>query len=129
MDRIPPHDLTAERALLSCLLQDKGTLDKIYELLKSEDFYSDKHKKIYEAIMTLNSRNEPFDAISVGSLLETTGELSSIGGLPYILTVAGEVPVVSHAEHYAKIVTEKATLRHLIATAQEITEEVYKGEN
>lgn len=129
MDRIPPHDLTAERAILSCLLQDKSTLDKIYEILKSEDFYSDKHKKIYDAIITLNSRNEPFDAISVGSLLETTGMLSTIGSLPYILTIAGEVPVVSHAEHYAKIVTEKATLRHLIATAQEITEEVYRGEN
>lgn len=129
MDRIPPHDLIAERAILSCLLQDKGTLDKVYELLKSEDFYSDKHKKIYEAILTLNRRNDPFDAISVSSLLETTGELSSIGGLPYILTIAGEVPVVSHADHYAKIVTEKATLRQLIATASEITEEVYRGEN
>ena len=129
MDRIPPHDLTAERAILSCLLQDKATLDKVYELLKSEDFYSDKNKKIYDAILTLNSRNEPFDAISVGSLLETTGELSGIGGLQYILTIAGEVPVVSHADHYAKIVTEKSILRRLIATAQEITEEVYRGEN
>lgn len=129
MDRIPPHDLNAERALLSCLLQEQGTLDKVYELLKNEDFYSEKHKKIYEAILTLNSRNEPFDAITVSSLLETTGQLQSIGGLAYLLTVASEVPVVSHAEHYAMIVTEKATLRQLLVTAQEITEEVYRGEN
>ena len=129
MDRIPPHDLNAEMALLSCLLQDKNTLDKVYEIIATGDFYSDKHQKIYEAILALNRKNEPFDAITVSSQLETLGQLAQIGGLSYLLGITNEVPVATHAEYYAKIVAEKATLRQLISTAKDITEEVYKGEN
>lgn len=129
MDRIPPHDLNAEQALLSCLLQDKHTLDKVYEIIATDDFYSDKHQKIYEAILTLNRKNEPFDAITVSSQLETQGQLAQIGGLAYLLAITNEVPVATHAEYYAKIVAEKATLRQLISTAKDITEEVYKGDS
>lgn len=129
MDRIPPHDLSAEIALLSCLLQDQGTLDKIYEIVGVDDFYDDRHKKIYDAILGLNRRNEPFDAITVSSYLDTKDQLAVVGGRSYLLSITNEVPVTTHAEYYAKIVAEKSTLRQLIATAKEITEEVYKGEN
>ncbi len=129
MDRIPPHDLNAEQALLSCLLQDKGTLDKVYEIIKTDDFYSDKHKKVFDAILGLNRKNEPFDAITVGSYLDKTDQLTVVGGLSYLLSLTNEVPVTTHVEYYANIVVEKSTLRQLIATAKDITEEVYKGEN
>lgn len=129
MDRIPPHDLNAEQALLSCILQDKSTLDKVYELINTQDFYSDKHQKIYEAILALNRKNEPFDAITVSSYLDNLDQLSIVGGLSYLLSITNEVPVATHAEYYAKIVTEKSTLRQLIATAKDITDEVYKGDN
>ncbi|MDD2371553.1 MAG: replicative DNA helicase [Firmicutes bacterium] len=129
MDRIPPHDLNAEQALLSCLLQDKGTLDKVYEIINTDDFYSDKHKKVYDAILGLNRKNEPFDAITVGSYLDNIDQLTIVGGLSYLLSLTNEVPVTTHAEYYAKIVVEKSTLRQLIATAKDITEEVYKGEH
>jgi len=129
LDRIPPHDLNAEQALLSCLLQDKGTLDKVYEIINTDDFYSDKHKKIYDAILALNRKNEPFDAITVSSYLDNTDQLAVVGGLSYLLSLTNELPVTTHAEYYAKIVVEKSTLRQLISTAKDITEEVYKGEN
>lgn len=129
MDRIPPHDLNAEQALLSCLLQDQGTLDKVYEIINTDDFYSDKHKKIYDAILGLNRKNEPFDAITVSSYLDKTDQLTVVGGLSYLLSITNEVPVTTHSEYYAKIVAEKSTLRQLIATAKEITDEVYTGDN
>ena len=129
MDRIPPHDLNAEQALLSCLLQDSSTLDKVYEIINTDDFYSDKHKKIYDAILGLNRKSEPFDAITVSSYLDNTDQLTVVGGLSYLLSITNEVPVTTHAEYYAKIVAEKSTLRQLIATAKEITDEVYKGDN
>lgn len=129
MDRIPPHDLNAEQALLSCLLQDQRTLDKVYEIINLDDFYSDKHKKIYDAILGLNRKNEPFDAITVSSYLDKTDQLTVVGGLSYLLSITNEVPVTTHAEYYAKIVAEKSTLRQLIATAKEITDEVYTGDN
>lgn len=129
MDRIPPHDLNAEMALLSCLLQDAGALDKVYELITADDFYAEKHKKIFEAVLILHTKNEPVDAITVSSQLDNMGQLSVVGGLTYLLSIAAELPVATHVEHYANLVTAKSTLRQLLATAKEISEEVYRGDN
>lgn len=127
--QIPPHDLNAERAVLSCLLQDQSTLDKIYEILKTEDFYQEKHKKIYNAILSLSRKNEPFDAFTVSSYLDNTHELELVGGLEYLLSLSSEVPSAAHSEHYGKIVEEKATLRSLLEAAKVMSEEIYQGDN
>ena len=128
MDRSPPHDTQAEKAVLSCLLQDRESIDKVYEVITVEDFYNEKHKKIYEAILELNRKNEPFDAVTVSSYLDTKHLLDKVGGIAYLLSLTGEVPTAAHSEYYAKIVAEKATLRHLLSAAKNMSEEVYKGE-
>lgn len=128
MDKIPPHDTQSEKAILSCLLQDHETIDKIYEIISVDDFYNEKHRKIYEIILELNRKNEPFNAITVSSLLNTKHLLDKIGGMAYLLSLAGEVPTAAHSEYYAKIVAEKAVLRHLLSAAKNMSEEVYKGE-
>lgn len=128
MDRIPPHDTQAEKAVLSCLLQDRESIDKVYEVITLDDFYNEKHKKIYEAILELNRKNEPFDAVTVSSFLDTKHLLEQVGGMAYLLSLTGEVPTAAHSEYYAKIVAEKATLRHLLSAAKNMSEEVYKGE-
>ena len=119
---IPPHDLNAERAILSCLLQDKTVMDKIYEMLKTDDFYHDKHKIIYETMLELHSKSEPLDAFTVGSHLDTKHQLEVIGGLDYLLSLSSEVPTTANSEYYGKIVEEKATLRALLTAAGSISD-------
>ena len=47
--RVPPHDLDAEAAVLSAVMIDSMSLDKVLEFLKPEHFYSEAHRRIFEA--------------------------------------------------------------------------------
>ena len=38
--RVPPHDLDAEAAVLSAVMNDKLSFDKVAEFLRPEHFYS-----------------------------------------------------------------------------------------
>ena len=102
-------------------------MDKIYEMLKTDDFYHDKHKIIYETMLELHSKSEPLDAFTVGSHLDTKHQLEVIGGLDYLLSLSSEVPTTANSEYYGKIVEEKATLRALLTAAGSISEAVYSG--
>ena len=53
LTRIPPHHVEAEQSVLGSLLIDRNALSEVSGRLKAEAFYLEKHKEIYEAIMTL----------------------------------------------------------------------------
>jgi len=47
--RVPPHDLGAEQAVLSASMLDRQALDRVLEFLKPEHFYSEAHRRVFEA--------------------------------------------------------------------------------
>ena len=53
--RVPPHDLDAEAAVLSAVMIDPLAFDKVNEFLKPEHFYSEAHRRIYEACVELSA--------------------------------------------------------------------------
>lgn len=79
MDRIPPHNLEAEQSLLGSLLIDGEAIVKIADAVRSEDFYKDAHRVIFETIVELFERHEPIDLLSVSNRLEERGKLAEIG--------------------------------------------------
>lgn len=120
LGRIPPQSLEAEQSVLGCMLLDKEVIPNITEVLKSEDFYRDDHKEIYEAVMDLFEEAEPIDLITISDKLRQRGTLDNIGGLEYLTNIATSVPTTANAKHYAKIVEEKSILRKLIKTTSDI---------
>lgn len=50
LGKIPPHDIEAEQAVIGSMLTDKDAIMSAVETLKSEDFYREDNKIIYEAI-------------------------------------------------------------------------------
>ena len=48
-DRLPPHDIDAEEAVIGSLLIDGTAVYKITTFLKSGDFYSEQAREIYIA--------------------------------------------------------------------------------
>ena len=120
LGKIPPHDIEAEQAVLGSMLTDKDAVISAIEKLAAEDFYREDHKAIYEAITSLYNRAEPIDIITVKSELTANGKLESVGGLEYLGILPEKVPTTANAEQYIKIVEEKAVLRNLIKTANEI---------
>lgn len=127
--KVPPHDIEAEQAVLSSMFIDKEAVAAAMELLKSDSFYRPDHQLIFEATMELYSAGKPIDIITVKSRLEDKGVFEQVGGIAYIAQIASAVGSSVNARHYAQIVEQKAVLRRLIKTTTEISQECYDGKN
>ena len=120
LGKVPPQDIEAEQAILGCMLTDKDAVISAIEVLKEDDFYREDNKAIYSAILSLYSRSEPIDIITVKAELVEAGNFERIGGLEYLAELPDRVPTTANVEKYIKIVSEKATLRSLIQTSNEL---------
>lgn len=119
-NKVPPHDLEAEQAVIGSMLTDKEAVISAIEALSSEDFYREDNKLIYSAIMNLYNRGEPIDIITLKSELSSMGKFEAVGGLEYLAELPEKVPTTANVDKYIKIVEEKSTLRTLIRTANEL---------
>ena len=120
LGKIPPHDIEAEQAVLGCMLTDKDSVISAVEILKEDDFYREDNKIIYGAILSLYAKSEPIDIITVKAELTEMGNFERVGGLAYLADLPERVPTTANIEKYIKIVEEKAMLRHLIQSANEL---------
>lgn len=120
LGKIPPHDIEAEQAILGSMLTDKDAVIAAIEVLKEDSFYREDNKLIFGAITNLYSRNEPIDIITVKAELVELGQLDRVGGLEYLVELPERVPTTANVERYIKIVDEKAMLRKLITTSNEL---------
>ncbi|HEX3028064.1 MAG TPA: replicative DNA helicase [Clostridia bacterium] len=121
LGRIPPQNLEAEQSVLGSMLLDKEAIPAVTEILKSEDFYREDHREIFEAVLDLFAKAEPVDLITVSEQLKVRGNLDNVGGLEYLTNIATSVPTTANVRHYAKIVEEKSILRSLIRVSNEIS--------
>jgi replicative DNA helicase len=120
-EKLTPQNLEAEQSLLGSLLIDKDAIIKIGDQVVAEDFYADKHRAIFEAMLDLYRKHEPIDLLSLSNRLGDKNELDRIGGRAYLIQLSNAVPTASHIVHYGQIVQKKATLRRLINAASEIS--------
>lgn len=120
--RLPPQDLAAEQALLGALLSRPQALNEVIDFLRQDDFYADKHRLIYQAMLDLHERHEPIDIISVTSKLKASDLLETVGGMSYVAALPEQAPSASNFKHYADIVSRKSALRSLILAADQISE-------
>ena len=128
-ERIPPHNEEAERCVLGAAMLSKDAMFDVIEEVKADDFYNENHKEIFNAIMDLYRDNKPVDMLTVCEALKTKKALEMVGGRAYIAALTTEVPSTTNAGEYAKIVSEKASLRALIRTAEDIMNKGYEGKD
>ena len=120
LQKIPPHDEEAEEAVIGSMLTDKDAVVSAIEVLKSDDFYREDNKTIFSAIMSVYSKGEPIDIITIKDELTSMGKLEAVGGLEYLALLPAKVPTTANVEKYIKIVEEKSLLRSMIKTGNEI---------
>ena len=125
--KIPPQQIEAEQSLLGGIMQDGSSLPSALEVLKGDEFYKESHRIIFTAIQDLFERNEPVDILTVTNILTERKQLESIGGASYVAALVDAMPSVANVGAYAKIISEKAVLRRLIQSANEIMSFAYGG--
>ena len=125
LHKVPPQNLEAEQSVLGGILLDNLALNTVLELLETDDFYSEAHRKIFSAIIELSNRNEPCDLITLSNILKSQQRMEKVGGTAYIASLVDNVSSAVNIAYYAKIIKEKSILRRLIGTATEILNKSY----
>ncbi len=122
---LPPHNLEAEQAALGSLLIDPDAMLDVAEIVTAADFYRPAHRWTFAAMSAMHARQAPLDVLALADELTRAGKLEAVGGLPALLELTNAVPTSINADHYARIVAEKAQRRRLIAAASEIARAAY----
>jgi replicative DNA helicase len=125
-DRMVPHNVEAEEAVLGSLLIDPEALFRVSPFLKGEDFYIQKNAWIYEAILAIHERREPIDFVTLSDELERRTQLEEVGGAAYITHLINAVPSAIHVEAYGHIVEQAAIRRRLLNAASQIAQLAYQ---
>ncbi len=123
--KIPPHDDDVERSLLGALLLDKDAFIDVAEFLRPQHFYSEAHRLIFSAMMTLYDKHEPIDIVTVTAEIKKTGKLKDIGGAAYLSELLNVVATSAHAENYGRIIEDHFVKRQLITASARITEKAF----
>jgi replicative DNA helicase len=127
-DRLPPQELEAEQSVLGGMLLSKDAIADVVSVLHAEDFYKPVHETIFRTILDLYAKGEPADPITVSAELTKRGEITKVGGAPYLHTLVQSVPTAANAEYYAEIVYEAAVARRLVEAGTEIASSGYRRE-
>jgi replicative DNA helicase len=129
LERPLPNNLNAERSILGAILLDNHVLNTAIEKLKTDDFFLDHHRRIFERMIHLGELQQPIDLVTLTEDLHRLGELEAAGGAAYLAQLIDGVPRISNVEHYARIVKEKAVLRSLIHTANAIQQRAFDADD
>ncbi|MGK0469312.1 replicative DNA helicase [Clostridium sp.] len=124
-----PYNLEAEQSIIGSMLIDKTAISRVVEILKTEDFYRDSHKVIFNAIFELYQKDTPIDMITLLEHLRSSEKLEASGGITYISEISNSVPSTANLSSYIKIVDDKSVLRKLIRASTEIMENCYNKQD
>ncbi len=122
--RVPPKDLGAERACIGCALLDRSCCDELMQMLTPQDFYSESHAKIWEALQQLASQY--ITAVdTVGLRAQLGSKLEAVGGDDYLMELTDTIPTLSLAEKHATRVRELSAVREMITRCHEVAASGY----
>lgn len=114
IERGLPQNLDAERLILGSLLLDCSRITEVRSILRAQDFALEKHRRIFGRMCQIDDRAERFDGYTLANELMKAGELESVDGLTYLVSLDEGMPRMAVLEGYLRIVRDKSTLRALI---------------
>ena len=119
-DKVPPHNIEAEQAVLGALLLNWGAMSEVVSILRPDRFYSLQNQVIFEAMQKLFSKNATGDTISLINELTVENKLEQAGGAAYIASLTDTVPSSANIDYYAQMVIDRAARRDLIHISADI---------
>ncbi len=120
-EKLLPHDIEAEEAVVGSLLIDGDCFLRISSLIKPQDFYRERNQVCFTAASALFERNEVIDQVTLARELDRINQLDAVGGMAYLSHLVSVTPTSAHSEHYAHLVARTSTMRTLIDAASRIS--------
>lgn len=123
--RILPHSIEAEQSVIGAMLMDREAIVVASEMIIGDDFYSKQYGMVFDAMVELNLEGKPVDLITLQNRLIQKDVPPEVSSLEFARDLIAAVPTSANIKYYAQIVAEKAKLRNLIRTADEISNACY----
>jgi replicative DNA helicase len=120
IDHPLPDNLDAERFLLGAIMSNDTAYLQVAGTLSADDFSLEKHKRIFLRMGELHERGEKIDRVTLANELMKQGQLQSVDGLSYLVSLDDGLPQLYNLDSYASIVKEKSLLRRIITVSQDI---------
>jgi len=128
-DRVAPHNLEAERALLGSILLDNSALNLALEGVGKDDFFSEAHRITFDKMIAISERNRTIDLVTLSEELSKEGQIEKAGGAAYLAALTDGVPIGTSVavSEYSRIVREKSILRRLINASHNVISRCLEG--
>lgn len=123
--RKQPWSAEAEKSVLAGVLLNSEIAIEVFALLLESDFYDSRHRRIYSAARTIDSKGEPIDLVTVSNELERIGELEAAGGIEYVAALTDDLPFLSNVLSYSSIVKDGSLLRQFLSIASQGIDKVF----
>lgn len=124
--KLPPQVLELEESVLGAIMLDKEAINTVVEILQPESFYKDAHLTIFKAMISLYTKSEPIDLLTVTQELREQGNLEIVGGAYYITQLTSRLTSAANVEFHARIIQEKYIQRQLIRISNETIRFAYE---
>lgn len=123
-----PANADAERFVLGSILLNQDVYFQVAGAIEPEDFSLEKHRRIFARMKDLYARGEKIDRLTIANELMKQGQLESVDGFSYLVSLDEGLPQIANLDSYIRIVKDKATLRKLIFSAQKVIDRCLIGE-
>ncbi len=127
--KVPPHDMMAERSVLGAILIDPSAVSSVLEILQPDHFYIEENRLVFAAMLALFEKHQPVDLITITTELKSQGTIEKIGGSEYIAQLIEDVPTSAYVDHYARIVKGQYVKRTLIGVASRLVEQSFDDQS
>ena len=125
--RILPHSDEAERAVIGSMLMDADAIVTASEIITSDDFYQRQYGILFDVMTELYGEDKPVDLVTLQDRLKNKDVPPELTSVEFISGILNDVPTSANVRHYAETVAEKALLRRMIRTNEEIANTCYLG--
>ena len=123
--RVLPHSIEAEQSVIGSMLMDRDAIIAASEIVVADDFYQKQYGIIFDAMVELCNEGQPVDLITLQNRLKEKELPPDISSMEYVRDLIAAVPTSANVKYYANIVSEKAVLRRLIRTTEEVANACY----
>ena len=121
-EKLLPHDVEAEEAVIGSILIDGECLTRLAPLLKQGDFYRERNQLCFDAALSLFQRDQAVDQVTLAGELQRTERLDLVGGMAYLSHLVSITPTSVHAEDYAQVISRTSNMRRLIDAGSRIVD-------
>lgn len=127
IERVAPHNIDAERAVLGSILLSPPALAEARTMLSPEDFYAEPHVEIYAAMLALDAEQKSVDIVTLCARLDNEGKLELVGSFSAIAELTSVVPTSANIAYYAEIVRDHSDKRRLITLSHRAAAAAYNN--